>query len=443
MANLAKIIQKDSFLLKQSHLLLACSGGVDSLSLAHAFWKSGMSFDLAHMNYLLREEDSMKDQDTVIRWGMEHNVCVWTKIYDLRNKKGNTQALARNARYEWMEQIRTKSKASLIITAHHLDDLSEGAFLKLLRGVPWHSAFLMPKLSRHIYRPLLEIPKADIKQYAQSHNIQYREDASNANSDKYDRNFVRNELLPLLYNRRTDIQTKLNSKFIKDEKDRSLFHWMVNHISHSIVQRDQNGWSLDLDLLRALRAPDDSLLLEHTLHSLSIPGKLATQILHAFTGAQWQFPSGQLSLDRGKLYFVADPGIGKAMISEVLIKGPGRYQTPNGGIWSIVREDSEFGPRTSEDCIIVSVVNFPFPWTLRTWEVGDFIRPWGMSGKRKKLQDIFTDQKVPRNVKDQIWLLSVNKEILWIPGLKKSELLKEPGESIKDRWLVCFEHSGK
>lgn len=438
MANLAKIIQKDSFLLQQSHLLLACSGGVDSLSLAHAFWELGLSFDLAHMNYLLREEDSLKDQDNVIRWGLKHDVCVWTKMHDLRNEKGNIQKLARNARYEWMDEVRLKSKASLIITAHHQDDLTEGAFLKLLRGVPWHSAFLLPKLSLHIYRPLLEIPKSVITQYARSHNIQYREDASNANSEKYDRNFVRNELLPLICNRRADVLTKINSKFFRDEKDRSLFHWMANHITHSVLQRDQNGWTLDLDLLKALNAPDDALLLEHTLNSLSMPGKLALQILDAYTGAQWVVSSGQLSLDRGKLCFTEDQENDRGDKSAVLIKGPGRYQTSTGDIWSITPEVSEHKSHSSVYCITISTTKFPFPWTLRTWGKGDFIRPWGMLGKRKKLQDIFTDQKIPRNKKDQIWFLCADDEILWIPGLKKSELLRESGENKKDNWLVIL-----
>ena len=143
------------------------------------------------------------------------------------------------------------------------------------------------------------------------------------------------------------------------------------------------------------------------------------------------------------LYFLADHEINLTKVSEVILDGPGSYPTPGGDTWLVIREDSQTGSLPSEDYILVSATKFPFPWTVRTWKKGDYIRPWGMSGKRKKLQDVFIDQKVPRNEKAQIWFLCAHHEILWVPGLKKSELLREQMINEKDRWLVILDRKKK
>ena len=184
----------------QSHIdyWIACSGGVDSVVLVHLFKELDKSFGILHCNFKLRANDSDEDEKFVRNLADEIDVPVKVKSFDvqeyIKENGGNTQLAARNLRYEWFDEIKSKSQAYIVL-GHHKDDQIETFFLQLRRGGKLSGLSGMPINRANYLRPLLEYTKDEIYDLAKKNSWFWREDVSNRKSD-YLRNLYRNELIP-------------------------------------------------------------------------------------------------------------------------------------------------------------------------------------------------------------------------------------------------------
>jgi len=181
--------------LGESRLLIACSGGVDSMVLAHLAGECKFEFVLAHCNYKLRGQDSDLDQELVSSWGQERKVEVHSKTFDLSDETNSIQLKARQYRYDWFLSLLSKENYDFILTAHHADDSMETFFINLSRGTGLEGLTGIPQKNEHIVRPLLPFSKKEILGFAQSEAIPWREDESNTEL-KYVRNRIRHEIVP-------------------------------------------------------------------------------------------------------------------------------------------------------------------------------------------------------------------------------------------------------
>jgi len=436
MKNLAKIIEKDAFLKNCGKVLLACSGGMDSMCLADLLYQAKIPFEIAHINYRLRGRESDEDHDFVLAWAWSRYIVVHSCVHDLSDAKGNIQAMARAVRYDWFRSILRKTGIRYLATAHHADDLLEGAIFKWIRGVPWEERHLMPANTEDICRPLLEVRKEDIVDWVKIKEIDYREDSSNLSDEKYVRNFIRLTLLPQLEERRPGFKQDLLDKTLWEDRTRKLFHWMVRKWGEDQLEITSDGWELKLNSLQNGAIPEPAVMLNGWLRQLGVHQQLAEQILQAGTGAQWDLDSGVLLLDREKLLFRADEG-DKETAPSISILEPGTYTLDKET--RIVIEKAgyqEHNPAIPNELYLDGSV-FPFPWTLRHWKPGDRMRPIGMNGHHKKVQDIFTDQKRSRFEKSKAWLLFVGGELIWIPGIRSGEQVLQNQES-GIGWRISF-----
>lgn len=436
MKNLRKLIEKDPYLKGVKKVLLASSGGIDSMCLAALLKDIGIPFDVAHMNYQLRGAASDDDQHFLFTWCLENRITFLTKIVNIDHQKGNIQQKARDLRYEWLEKLFTKKNYDLILTAHHADDQLEGVFIKIWRGVEWQDRYLMPARRGKIYRPLVNIFRDEIEEWVGTNNIPYVEDETNRSADKYDRNFIRLRILKGMEEQHPGSKRLLHEKFLREDSARGMYHWMLTRLfkEHAIVTAD--GWNLDLNTLSLLEPPDLPTLLGAIISKFRFHPEIARQILNSDTGAFWENQLGKLWLDRGKLIFSNNRNA-KIDGQSISIKASGTYSLLDTK-WKIDEHQFIAPEGLSDFQLFVDKANFPFPWTIRNWRFGDVISPLGMAGKHKKLKDIFTDQKISRADKKIITFLEIDNEIIWIPGIKKSEKLSKV-RLLSSGWLITVE----
>jgi len=190
----------------KSRFLVAISGGMDSVVLAHMCQKLGLQFDLCHVNYHLRAADSDLDEAFVRDLAEAMKVRLFHTHADLSAFDGNIQMEARAQRYRFFEEIIKKEGHDYIMTAHHLDDLAETFLFNVGRGTGIDGALSIPAQNDRIIRPMIQMSRQEIADYAQEHQIAYREDVSNK-SDKYARNYLRHHVIPEL--------KKQNPNFLK------------------------------------------------------------------------------------------------------------------------------------------------------------------------------------------------------------------------------------
>ena len=184
---------------KDSNFLIAVSGGVDSMVLASLFKKNNLKFSVAHCNFKLRADESDKDEQFVSDWSAENNqkyfnVSFNTVVYCKNNKVG-TQEGARNLRYKWFYDLKEIYGFDFIVTAHNLNDKIETYLINSMRGTGLSGLVGIPEKTDKLYRPLLDISKKEISEYAIINNIEFREDSSNSSND-YLRNTIRNSIIP-------------------------------------------------------------------------------------------------------------------------------------------------------------------------------------------------------------------------------------------------------
>ena len=393
---------------KGTPFLLACSGGLDSMSLAFIFKKLDIQFRLVHINYGLREEQSDLDEELVRRWSKEKSISleIGNAKNDMLLAKGNVQHRARNWRYSFFKAIQKENE--VLVSAHHQDDLVEGYFISLSRKEKWEAMSGMEVWNGVVYRPLLPFSKNEIKSFASGSSISWREDASNQ-SEKYLRNRIRNKLIPNLdlfsSEWRSDIlaiQTLLQT--LKTHKNRGLEEW-----KSSFVEQSANEIKIRPN---AFDAPYFAFAVAY-LRSF---GKLDLIGLKQIIGRAGKFlkiGNYRLEVDPAYFFLVED----NAEHSEELLFQLGNQKLDATHFVS----SSSMGPnvqvKKSNALAYLDSNKLKEPLKWRHPLNGDRFFPMGMSGS-KKISDFLNEKALSRTEKKKIWLLTSNNEIVWIAGYR-------------------------
>jgi len=216
--------------LKDTPLLLAVSGGLDSMVLTDLCVKSGLNISLAHCNFKLRAQESDGDEDFIKDFAQKNHLEVFTTHFETETfattTKQSIQMAARQLRYEWFDTLKYQNGFEYILTAHHADDNLETVLINLSRGTGLEGLTGIPELNGSIVRPLLEFSREDIHNFATHHKLSWREDSSN-NSTKYVRNNLRHTIIPLLKN--------LNPSFIESFQNKHRIHTLNNTSNNNML----------------------------------------------------------------------------------------------------------------------------------------------------------------------------------------------------------------
>jgi tRNA(Ile)-lysidine synthase len=407
----------------RSRYLLALSGGIDSVALGHLLKAAGFDFEIAHVNYGLRGEESDGDEAFIRALGSMWGVAVHVKKVgsaDFALSGASTQMIARDIRYQWFDNLIRDRTCQGVLVAHHFEDQMETILLNVLRGSGIEGVYGMSERRGNIIRPLLPFHRAELLHYMQENNYTWREDRSNQES-YYKRNFLRNEVLPLIEKKfPTGISTMGQSfKRIKDT-GKAFFHlyqyWKDNNIH-------KEGDYLVLGIKDFINLPGKNSLLFYWLRDFGFGASdVEDVIVSAENGAVGKvFHAGDyvLNVDRnqlilGKSDFDWGPiRVGKDDIRVII----------HGDKYDVLHVNHDFPLDRNPENAMLDFDKLSFPLTVRKWELGDKMVPLGMKSD-KKISDLLIDLKLPLIEKKKTGVVLSNEDVIWLVGFRINDKYK-------------------
>lgn len=414
---IAHYLQTILFCPPQKRLLVAISGGIDSVVLLHLLHSLGYKqIKVLHVNFGLRGEESAGDEAFVVTLAKQYGYAYEVKAIDLATYQmengASIQMAARDLRYQWFEELRQKEKYDYILTAHHQNDKIETFFLNLIRGTGIAGLQALKPKQGCLLRPLLSVNRQEIQQYAAENGLSWREDSSNA-SNKYKRNLLRNEIIPLMRKMNPNLEETFAQTLEKLDYVGTIFWDETTKLEKQILTQKEDGWYLVLDAL--VDAP-------HRIVQLY-------EIVRRFG---FSYDQCKRMLQEKKMQ------TGKKMISHthVALYDRKRWMIAPIEQWQEIPETPRLEyiaqpPYTQLSSLPQSnrIAHFDLqklelPLQLRIWQAGDWFCPLGMAGKRKKISDLLIDQKLTTLEKQQIWVLTSADTIVWVVGLRIDERYK-------------------
>lgn len=406
-------------------LLAAVSGGIDSVVLCQLLHELKIPFGLAHCNFGLRGEESDADELFVKKLAKKYEVPVFVEYFQTQEFAGqekiSIQMAARSLRYDWFEKIRRQHSYDLVVTAHHHNDAAESILLNLTRGTGIAGLHGIPAKVGRIIRPLLSVTKDDIYDYVTARQLSWREDSSNENT-KYQRNLIRQEVIPLLKKINPNLEQTMAVTIQKVQGVEAVFQAYVDQVKEQVCRQEEDALYLELGPLRAVTSLP--VVLAEILKPYLFNYDTVLEIVAAFSspsGKQFFSPTHLLVKDREQLVVTAR-NLG-AFGSYEIAEGQALVEHP--GLKLELRELPAEGykiPRGRKTAALDYGL-LQFPLKLRPWKEGDWFVPLGMNGK-KKVSDFLIGEKVPANLKSRVLVLTSDKSIVWIVGYRPDNRFK-------------------
>ena len=385
------------------------------------FHKLPFEIALAHCNFQLRGLESFGDQRFIQDYAETNEIPLFLTQFDTEafanDYKLSTQVAARELRYNWFYEILETENYDYILTAHHADDNLETFLIHLVRGTGIDGLTGIPSQNGKVVRPLLIFSRSEIEQYANENAIEWREDSSNA-SDKYLRNKIRHNLVPIF----KELNTDFLSSFQKTQNYLQESKAMVEDASFLVYQQvaKEKGTEIHFDLNQLKKLPNYKSYLYHWFNDF---GFSAWEDIYDLVDGQSgkQVFSNEFRLLKNRDFLILSPINPEDENEEYFInKNQKEVNVPLNLLFARVEAVSN----VSNTCIFVDEDKLWYPLVLRRWKDGDTFQPFGMEGKSKKLSKFFKDEKLSLIEKEKTWLLCSDNEIVWIVGIRQDERFK-------------------
>ncbi len=430
-------------------LLLAVSGGVDSVVLTDIIAKTNFNFVIAHCNFKLRQKESERDEIFVKLLGEKYKKEVIIKNFDTEQyaneKKISIQEAARNLRYSWLNEIvneewRGKKGEELsasifnhstnqpigypttnyIATAHNANDTVETLLFNFCRGTGIKGVHGILLKQGKIIRPLLFAHKEEIIEYARENNLNWVEDSSNA-EDKYTRNFFRLQILPAIKKVFPNIENNLLKNIERFKEVEVLYDQAIEFHKKKLV--DKKGNEFHISVLKLQKTtPLDSIIFE-IIKDFNFHSSQVDEVKKLFTAANAAYINSlSHRIIKNRNWLIIAP-VETIESQHILIKENDKKIVFEGGTLWFEQLNNNRKPATEKNIASLDADKIMFPLLLRKWKQGDYFYPLGMQ-KKKKLKKFLIDEKLSKTEKEKVWVLEMNKKILWIVGFRIDDRFK-------------------
>ena len=412
---------------KNNRLLLAVSGGVDSVVMCELMHQSGMTFGIAHCNFQLRGEAANGDEVFVAQLAQKYRVPFYSILFDTRGfaeaNKVSIQMAARSLRYDWLEDIRAENDYTFLATAHHQNDVAETMLFNLTKGTGIAGMHgILPKTGKLI-RPMLYLSKQNIEDFAQTNGLDFRTDDSNAET-KYLRNKIRHTVIPALKEINPNFEETYYQNAIRFQEIEHIYRKGIDAYRKKLFEGSEREYFISIGKLIKI-APIKTVLYE-LLRPFGFNASQVEQIIEVLTQESGKvFYSNTHQILKDRKFLILSPISSKdtsyslieqqtVNIEKADLQLLFEYFSAEGYIFS-----------TKSDVVSIDAGKLEFPLVLRRWKMGDYFYPLGMNLKKKKLKRFFTDIKLNLSQKDNTWILADNRgRIVWIIGYRMDERFK-------------------
>ncbi|MDO9551723.1 tRNA lysidine(34) synthetase TilS [Rhodonellum sp.] len=403
--------------------LLAISGGMDSVCLGNLLKAAGIDFSLAHVNFQLRGQESQGDEAFVRELAEEWGVPVFvnkTKEDDFKERNQSVQMGARDFRYQWFEELIKEHHFEGVLVAHHFEDQIETKLLNLLRGTGIEGLYGMADRRGNIIRPLLPFRRVEIQKYLEENGKVWRNDSSNLKNE-YKRNFLRNQVIPLLAEGFPDGLSAIDLSFQRLKDTGRAFFYFFGEWKKNAVRQEGDHFYLPLDAIEFL--PGKNSMLYYWLREY---GFNYSDVVSIMEGIQKKEP--------GKTYFSQTHVIN--LDREMLIVGSDDFELEPIDIqatdiqiriknhhYELIHLSGEHELDRARENAMLDMDRLEFPLTVRKWTLGDKFVPLGMKNE-KKISDLLIDLKIPLIHKKTVTVLCSGDQIAWVMGYRISDRFK-------------------
>lgn len=389
-----------------SRLLVAVSGGRDSMLLWKILGLLDYSFEIAHVHYGLRGDEAKVDarfvEELAKAEGRKFHLLEASEMIKGRKRK-NVQSAAREIRYEWFEELKVATGCAAVLTAHHEEDQAETFVLQLLRGSGGKGLSGMDARNALIVRPLLDISAEDMQQAAQDLALVWREDSSNSEV-KYRRNYVRKVILPELKQLNPEASHILSETCKRLKTEQNLLKYFIE--KSGLIDENSGKSVLRIDKQKLLELPETSFVLFHFLNDFGFSWSICEQIASNLTKTQeLTYQAAAYKAIANRLHLSVFQSITEVTALENLSNWEIKIET--------ITEVADYKKKTPKNEVFLSIEHLGRKLSLRNARKGDFFYPSGMLGK-KKISDYFKDQKMDSEAKNQQLILCVDEEIAWV-----------------------------
>lgn len=416
-------------------LLVAVSGGIDSMVMINAISSQYPSVSVAHVNFELRGAESDGDEQFVRNYCKENDIPIFVKHLPIdKNKiKNGVQEAARSLRYQWFEELRSANGFDYIVTGHHAQDRLETFFMNLTRGAGVQGLKSIPGKAKYLLRPFLKILKTDIEEYARTERVGWRADSSNAKLD-YLRNRVRQGLIGEFsgLSATANAQASLSLDYLTEAD--SFFQRATERIVDGYKKKGRCIFISDADWKHLF---DEPPLHKYVFDTLGFTPDRLGQLKELAEKQSGRMVEGNgVVVYRNRAGFVIDTQPEKVIAAVEIENGEGMISEPAFITWRKIEGNYAMKAKAEKALLDLSKLNFPL--TLRPWKPGDYFHPVGLKGK-KKISDLLTDLKLSIPEKKDVLVLESKGEICWVVGFRIDERFQANAKSKK---AVLFEIDG-
>jgi tRNA(Ile)-lysidine synthase len=419
LADFKKYLTKNALLTASDKVLVAVSGGADSMVLLHLLLSAGYTCSVAHANFGLRTTESDQDERFVKTLADRYQIRCFIKKFDTeaykQANKQSTQMAARELRYEWFRELAAQYSFDAIATGHHQDDQVESFFINLLRGAGLKGLKAMEARNGLVIRPLLFASRNQIELYANANGIAFRNDSSNQ-SLKYQRNQIRHQLIPVLHT----IDPKAPEAVLKSiellGQNNALYQELVAKSVQQIIHVSPDCISFNIKDLQSFK--NWQVLLWELIAPYGFDSKQLKKIAAAIgkiSGKKFFSNSHRLVINRETIDLtpIAEDSCN---IHAIINEGEGYTDASINLHFESLFHDGNLIIDPAPSLAYVDKDKIVFPLVIRNWSQGDRFQPLGMKGK-KLISDYFTDAHFSLKQKEEARLLcNSNGDIIWLIG---------------------------
>ena len=437
-------IKQQNLFQSKDKLLLAVSGGVDSVVLCELCKQASYDFTIVHCNFQLRGQESERDENFVRELGKKYNVEVLVKKFDTEKyaeeNKLSIQVAARELRYTWFKQLLTKEKSdsnseipnsqflnpNYLLTAHHANDNIETLLMNFFKGTGINGLHgILPKQG-NIIRPLLFAKKEQLSEFALTNNLSFVEDSSNA-SDKYTRNYFRNQLIPDMQKVFPQVEDNLLNNIDRFREIEKLYQQTV-HL-HKKKLLEQKGKEIHIPVLKLLKTTPLHTVVYEIIKDYGFTAHQTDEVialLKSETGKYIQSATHRILKNRN--WLIIAPNESTEAETILIEEKDKQIEYPQGKLSFEFQPTTNHKPQTTNLVAQLNAADIKFPLLLRKWKPGDYFYPLGMQ-KKKKLNRFFIDQKLSLTQKEKAWVIEMDKKLIWVVGLRIDDRFKITGQT--------------
>ncbi|MBS1951719.1 MAG: tRNA(Ile)-lysidine synthetase [Cytophagales bacterium] len=407
---------------REDHILLAVSGGKDSVALFHLFLENGFRFAVAHAHFQLRGADADQDQAFVKKLCQKKSIPFYTKKFNTRlfakQNSLSIQMAARELRYAWFQQLTATHQFDVVATAHHANDSIETVLLNFARGSGLEGWDGIAPNTGKIIRPLLFATRKQIDEYVKKNKLKWREDKSNA-TDDYQRNFIRHKILPQLKKINPSLENSFVESIEKITGSNELMQTGIVYWKKKFCSEKNDQVHLSKKGLKLFQHPEG--VLWNLIKNYGFNLDQCNQIIRSVSeqpGKKFVSKKYELVIDRSALVITPHQG----EWSELKIK-KNQTEAELEGCLLLLSEKKEAEIPKGNSIALLDLARLQFPLVWRKWKTGDYFYPLGMNHK-KKVSDFLINQKISVAEKNRVSVLTSGGEIVWVVGHRISDHFK-------------------